>query len=677
MNITPRRLRIVATSSTVALLTIAVGIGAYLVTHRAAASAPARPVVASVVAVRRVAPAPLLVVPVIDASGSMAKSDPEALRYVASNEMLSSLVAARPALARTLVSPVYFGTRAVSGRAKELGPGSLAGLGYRGVLGDTNFRVALLKALPAVGEFRQSESGRSGRAIVVVVTDGAPDMPNVIASPGALWPGIEAAVADIKAAGGEVYLLGFAEDSKTWKNAAQRWRTILGPQNVLLARDAAGLHALYRDLAATALDLGVTAGIELAAGKTATLGAGLYSETLIARVTSLEDESSFLAWMSGEPTSTPVRLAARGEQVILRFPASSGAQLLVENTSAQVPLMVSLTSQTAILRPAPFAPATGAPIDGLLMDLRDGHLHPISSATADPITLAATLTWSTLGGSPEIEPLDLRVLEPGRYEARSRNGARWPASHCRLTVLTRSVAGEIGREDYSIEPTEVAWAALTEPADPFALADAGSVPLNVSIRVASRSATESEASTGAPFSVSAELRRSDGSAASSTWLAADGKGAFRGSLPGTVKDGVVRLTVVGSDGTAISVRDFPIRMRKTSTQLLVGAAVGYAATVGAVLLVLVLAAAAWLLLKPPLAGSLVVKGSGPRPQRFGVLGQRFGVVNVDDASGSERWFVLPSSRNAVRVLKLGLIPCQVSVHRGADVPFRGRTMRLV
>jgi hypothetical protein len=675
MSITPRRLRVIAAFTAATLLVIASAAAGYLAVRPAPAPTPARPVVRVTADATRIAPAPLLIVPLIDASGSMAYNDPAGLRYTASIEMLSAVAAARPAPAKTLVAPVYFGSRVVVGATTELGPGSTAAVGYSGYLDDTDFRAALRAALPTVQSFRRSDGGRSGRAIVVILTDGTPDLPNAPSFSEALWPGIEGAVTDLRAAGGELYLLGVTDDTPGWKQAAERWRSILGSQNVLLARDAAGLHGLYRELAATALDLGVVAGSELRSGKTATLRAGTYSETLVARVTALEPDSTFRAHLSGETTATSVHMGGRGEQLTMRVPASRGVILTIENTSRS-PLMVALTAQTSVLRPAvSVVPCVGAAIDGVLLDLRDGRAEPLGSVAADPLTLTATLTWSQ-SETETVLPLDLRVLTRGQYEARAQGSARWPASPCRLTVLSRSIGGEIGRMDYSIEPTAAVWAALTEPSDLFGLADAKGVPLRVVLRDASHPA--GVAKTGsAPVSVSAELRRLDGSTAASSWLSAADKGTFSGILPGTVKDGVLRITVVGPDGTALSAREVAFRMRKTPLQLLLGGAIRYLTVAASVLLVVVLIAAVWLLLKPPLAGSLVVKGSGVRPQRFTVLGQRFGVVGVDDDSGRERWLVLPASRNAVRVLRVFPIPCQALVHRGSDVPFRGRTTRLI
>ena len=240
-----------------------------------------------------------------------------------------------------------------------------------------------------------------------------------------------------------------------------------------------------------------------------------------------------------------------------------------------------------------------------------------------------------------------------------------------MTVLARSVSGIVGRADYSIEPTTAAWPIIRRPGDLFALKDADSVEIAVALAAPAAGASD----TGAPSSISAEVLRLDGSTSAAMWLTADSHGEFTGTLPGADKDAIVRVTVVGSDGAVLSTRDLPMRLRKTPMQAFLAESLRYGTAAVLTILVLCVGVAVWLLLKPPIAGSLVVKG-GTRPQRFNVGGQRLARIAVEGSSGVEPWLVLPATRASVRVLKVGLIPSSTLLRRGIDHPFRGRSLRL-
>lgn len=668
-HITPRTLRIGARIGATALLTVA-GLAALALGLRPAPAAapPPPPAPAAATDVTRIMPAPLMVTLLIDASGSMAASDPNDIRYEAASQWVSALAAARPSPMRSEVLPIYFGTSPVQGATIEIGPDVAHAVGFDSYLGDTDFEAAVRSAIPHVRTFRSTGTGVSGRAVVAILTDGFPDLPG--SSSSSLWPGIESAIAEMEAVGGEVYLLGFSEDSEEWRQAADRWRATLGDDHVLLASDASGLNGLYTELARTALDLGVVTGSEILPGEGAVVEAGPYTEQLVAQVTAVEAGATFSARSSAESSSTPMTLSCAGEQVTMRYPADRDTALEITNTGDS-PLMVALSPQTVVLTPStPLVPCVGAPIEGILVDLRDGRGGAISSVASDPLSVKATLTWSGETGAAQTIPLQIRPLTEGRYEARAAD-ALWPEGQVRMTVLTRSVSGIVGRADYSIEPTTAPWPSLERPGDLYAIKDANSVEIAVALAAAEAGAS----STGVTPSVSAEVLRPDGSTSAAMWLTPDSHGEFTGTLPGADKDAIVRLTIVGNDGAVLSARDLPMRLRKTPWQTLLSESLHYGTIAVLAILVLCAAIAVWLLAKPPLAGSLVVKG-GARPQRFNVGGQRYARITVEGSPGTEPWLVLPATRASVRVLKFGLIPSSTLLRRGIDHPFRGRSLRL-
>ena len=421
MNITPRRLRIGVRIGAAALLTLAGIVAAVLVLRPAPVAAPPpTPAPAATTDVTRIMPAPLMVALLIDASGSMAASDPNGMRYEAASQWVSALAAARPSPMTSEVLPIYFGTSAVQGATIEIGSNAGHAVGFDSYLGDTNFEAAVRSATPHVRTFRGTGTGVSGRAVVAIHPTGLP----IFRGPRPL-----------------LYGLGSRVRSPRWKRSAAR-STYSGSPRIrrsgvrpltagapfsetirASASDVSGLNGLYTELAKTALDLGVVTGSELLPGQDAVVEAGPYTGQLVAQVTASEAGATFSARSSDESSSTPVTLSCAGEQVTMRFPADRGTVLTISNTGDS-PLMVALSPQTVVLTPSyPFVPCVGAPIEGILVDLRDGCGGAISSVASDPLSVKATLTWSGETGAAQA----LRWRSGRSQKAATRRGLRTPA----------------------------------------------------------------------------------------------------------------------------------------------------------------------------------------------------------------------------------------------------------
>lgn len=666
MRIRPRTQRRISAAVAVTLGLAAAGGVALALAHRTltpnAAVHAEQPVA---VEVNRIAPAPLLIIPAIDYSGSTEKTDPDGVRIKASRELVNAIVSARPAPAVTYLAPIAFGSNAISGQMSTLHSDSRVALAHVGTLGDTNFRDALLTALPAINRFHELTAGSAGRAVIVISTDGAPSMPGLAGKQ--LWPGIVDAVNQVRRSGAEVYLIGVADDSPEWSTAASKWRSVLGSEHVLLAKNATSLEGAFRSFAETAFEVGIIPGKQVQPGKSVSISAGLYSGALAAQVTAIEPDSDFRVAFGSVATSTPMRLARRGDQASLRYAASRGSRLTVANTGSSA-ILVALSDQTAVLRPSGLTtPPIGSPISGIVLDLTDGRGKPLVADASDPVAVSAALSMSAKNGSAITVPLQLRQLRRGRYEAFAADTHSWPSSACRLTVLTRSINGAIGRGDYSIKPSATAWAAVTKPSDLFAQCEAASVPFSVSLAGPIGPRDQQ-------LMVASQLYGLTGRMLAPAWLTPRA-GKFVGTLPGSVKDGVLRLSVVGPDGRVISTRQIAYRMRPTSLQALVSSILRFAEYAALIIGVLGAAVLLWLFLRPPLAGSLLVRGDAT-PQLFTISGQRFVFARLREASGG-RLILLSHGRDAIRVLELGMLPRTTLIRRGHIVPWLGRSLQLI
>lgn len=673
VKLTPRRLRIAFLATVTAVLAGTVGLGGYLAL-RPMPARPATPYAAPepVAQVSQIPPGNLLVVSVPDDSGSMRQSDPRNNRYTAQSEMFATIAAARPAPAKTEATVIHFGSDARVGPTIDVTAGHLPTDGFDGYLGDTDFAAALGAALTPVKAFFCDPRNRGGRALVVITTDGIPDVSGTEPGASSLWGPIKKSVASLEDEGAEIYLIGITDDSHSWRDAATRWQALLGDNHVLLANGVSNLRAQYRDFARTALDIDSSAGQLLGPGRSLKVAAGRYTAAFAVSAFAPEAGTRLVVRNRVDAASADIQLGMRGERAVTGVPAAFGQTLDISNIGTAAAL-VAVIPQTAVLSPYSIStPCEGAPIEGLFFSLRDGLARPVLSDSRDPLALSASLQRP---GADSL-PLEVREVSEGLYEARSAASRTWEHGTYRLTVLSRSVAGEIGRADYAVQPTSTVWPATKGATDLFALSDSKTVPLQVDVR-GERGSAMASASVGTLL-VAVQLSDLHDDQIYSAWLQPHRDGSFAGELPATVKDGIVRLTVVDAKGVTLSVREFPLRMRKSAFQLLVDRAEDVGLVVLLAVLCLSAGAGLWIASKPPIAGSLLVCDPRGTLQRFNVLGQKAGLVRLQGAGGAQRWLVLPAAaRDSVRVLKVLPFPCAAVVRRGTDTLFCGYTLRLV
>ena len=214
------------------------------------------------------------------------------------------------------------------------------------------------------------------------------------------------------------------------------------------------------------------------------------------------------------------------------------------------------------------------------------------------------------------------------------------------------------------------------PRDSTSLADASTVPLDVTLFLDRRAIRPQQVSASGGSSVLAQLCDLSGRVRASVWMTETSSGSLTASMPAVLHDGLLKLSVIDKQGRIASTRLLLWRMRPTFAQAFVAHLldVAVAAAIGIVLLSLGLGL--WITLKPALPGALVVTGA-ERPLRLEVLGRKFKFETVSDAAGSSRWLILPASRSSVRVLRLGLPLRSAIIRRGADTSFDGRITRLV
>ncbi len=655
-------------------IAVAVAVAVPVTLRERSVPPPARRAMTAPSATSHVAGAPLLIVPVIDASGSMQSTDPSGLRFTSCDQMLRVVEGSRIRPAKTLVAPIFFGTRTVAVRPYQLKGNSSPRLFFRGDLGDTDFAEALDKANGVARACLRSPRMASGRVVVFILTDGVPDLGD--GRPAAsLWPQIRSCVARLQSTGAEIYLLGVTNSSNSWRSAAEQWRTLLGPARVRLVGSSSELEGLYLSFAETALEIGKVQGTRLDAGESLRMRAGSYTAACTIQATALESRAAVSIQSSATAGTISAVLGSRGEQRTWQLPARPRESLLVHNVGDS-PLLLSVRTEAAVLTPAGQpAPCIGAPLDGLLVSLLSGSGQPITSRDSDPLALSAVLTPpQTARGAVAAGPLQVRAYAPGRYALTAPG--RWQSGAYRLTVLTRSAAGEVGRADYRITPQLRPWASLAAPSRLSSLADASTVPLKVTLFLDKRAVRPQQVSASGGASVLAELCDVSGRVCASVWMTETSGGSLTASMPAVLHDGLLKLSVIDKRGRIASTRLLLWRMRPTFAQALVArlADVTVAVAIGIVLLSLGLGL--WLALKPALPGALVVTGA-ERPLRLEVLGRKFKFATVSDAAGSSRWLILPASRSSVRVLRLGLHLRSAIIRRGVETAFDGRIARLV
>jgi hypothetical protein len=626
-------------------------------------------------AVAHVAVAPLLIVPVLDASGSMRSTDPTGLRFTSCDEMLKVVEAARLRPARTLVAPIFFGSRTVAVRPYQLGGDrSNRRLFFGGDLGDTNFSEALDRASTVASAFLGRPRTASGRVVVFILTDGVPDLGDGRPTAG-LWPEIRQSVARLKSTGAELYLLGVTNSSNSWRSAAEQWRTLLGPARVHLVGSASGLARLYVSFAETALEIGKVQGTRLDAGEFLRTRAGNYTAACTIQATALQSRAAVSIQSSATAGTISAVLGSRGEQRTWRLPARPRESFVVHNVGSR-PLLLSARTEAAVLKPTGQpTPCIGAPLDGLLVSLLSGSGQPITTHGSDPLALSAGLTPpQTPHGAVAAGPMQVHAYAPGRYTLGAPG--RWQSGAYRLTVLTRSASGEVGRADYQIEAQLRPWANLVAPSRLTSLADASTVPLKVTLFLDKRAVRPRQVSASGGASVLAELCDVSGRVRASVWMTETSSGSLTASMPAVLHDGLLKLSVIDKQGRIASTRLLLWRMRPTFAQALAAhlSDVTVAVAIGIVLLSLGLVL--WVTLKPALPGALVVTGA-ERPLRLEVLGRKFKFATVSDAAGSSRWLILPASRSSVRVVRLGLHLRSAIIRRGVETAFDGRIARLV
>jgi hypothetical protein len=657
------------------VVAVAVAVAVPVTLRQHSVPPPVKRAITAPSATSHVAGAPLLIVPVIDASGSMQSTDPSGLRFTSCDQMLKVVEGSRLRPAKTLVAPIFFGSRTVAMRPYQLeGNSSPRRLFFRGDLGDTDFAEALDKANGVERACLESPRMASGRVVVFILTDGVPDLGNERPTAG-LWPQIRRRVARLRSTGAELYLLGVTNSSKSWRSAAEQWRALLGPTRVHLVGSASGLAGLYVSFAETALEIGKVQGTRLKAGESLRTRAGNYTAACTIQATALQSRVAVTIQSSATANTISAVLGSRGEQRTWQIPARPRESFLVHNVGGS-PLLLSVRTEAAVLKPAGQpTPCIGAPLDGLLMSLLSGSDQPITSHDSDPLALSAVLTPpQTLHSPVTAGPLQVHAYAPGRY-ALSAPG-RWQSGAYRLTVLTRSAAGEVGRADYQIEPQLQPWASLVAPTRPTSLADASAVSLDVTLFLDKRPIRPQQISASGGSSVLAELCDLSGRVRASVWMTETSSGSLTASVPAVLHDGLLKLSVIDKQGRIASARLLLWRMRPTFAQAFVAHLLDVAVAAAISIVLLSLGLSLWVTLKPALPGALVVTGA-ERPLRLEVLGRKFKLETVSDAAGSSRWLILPASRSSVRVLRLGLHLRSAIIRRGVDTSFDGRITRLV
>jgi hypothetical protein len=456
---------------------------------------------ATTAVVSQVPVAPLLLVRVTDASGSMKVTDPGGRRFGACEAMLAAVAAARSAPAKTIVAPIFFGSRTVAFKPYRLSavrPARPASFGRD--LGNTNFAQAIDAATAAVRAFLSSPENAAGRAVVFILTDGVPDLGDGRAA-AALWPGIGRSVARLRRrTGAEIDLLGISNSSSSWGAAALHWRALLGAAQVHLVDSSSSLYRLYRSFAQTSLEIGKLQGTQLKAGRSLQLRAGDYTSAFTIQATALQSGAG-ISIQSGSSTTVLVSaaLASRGEQRTWVIPTRPHDRLVVHNVSHS-PVQLATRTETAVLQPSgQLSPCIGAPVDGFLASLFNGLNEPISPLGSDPLALSALLTPpQTLRGPAVASPMQVRAYAPGRYVLSAPE--RWQSGAYRLTVLSRAASGAVGRADYRLVPQLQPWASLARPLRLTSLADASTVRLDVTLFLDRRSSAISREDACAPRS---------------------------------------------------------------------------------------------------------------------------------------------------------------------------------
>jgi hypothetical protein len=270
--------------------------------------------------------------------------------------------------------------------------------------------------------------------------------------------------------------------------------------------------------------------------------------------------------------------------------------------------------------------------------------------------------------------MQVHAYAPGRYTLGAPG--RWQSGAYRLTVLTRSASGEVGRADYQIEPQLQPWASLVAPSRLTSLADASTVPLKVTLFLDKVAIRPQQVSASGASSVLAELCDVSGRVRASVWMKETNSGSLTASVPAVLHDGLLKLSVIDKQGRTASTRLLLWRMRPTFEQALVSHLLGVLMAAAIGIAVLGLGLGLWLALKPALPGALVVTGA-ERPQRLEVLGRKFKFATVSDAVGKSHWLILPASRSSLRVLRLSLHLRSAIIRRGLETAFDGRNVRLV
>jgi hypothetical protein len=655
-------------------IAVAVAAPVTLLRHHSVAP-PVKRAIAAPSATSHVTVAPLLIVPVIDASGSMQSTDPSGLRFTSCDQMLKIVEGSRLRPARTLVAPIFFGSRTVAMRPYQLEDnGSPRRLFFGGDLGNTNFAGAVDRARAVARAYLKSPGMASGRVVVFILTDGVPDLGDGRPTAG-LWPEIRRSVARLKSTGAELYLLGVTNSSNSWRSAAEQWRTLLGTARVHLVGSASGLARLYVSFAETALEIGKVQGTRLDAGESLRSRAGNYTAACTIQATALRSRVAVSIRSSATAGTISAVLGSRGEQRTWQIPAQPRESFLVHN-DGDSPLLLSVRTEAAVLKPTGQpTPCIGAPLDGLLVSLLSGSGQPITTHGSDPLALSAGLTPpQTPHGAVTASPLQVHAYAPGRYTLTAPG--RWQSGAYRLTVLTRSAAGEAGRADYQIEPQLQPWASLVAPSRLTSLADASTVPLKVTLFLDKVAIRPQQVSASGGSSVLAQLCDLSGRVRASVWMTETSSESLTASVPAVLHDGLLKLSVIDKQGRIASTRLLLWRMRPTFEQALVSHLFGVLMAAAIGIAVLGLGLGLWLALKPALPGALVVTGA-ERPLRLEVLGRKFKFATVSDAVGKSRWLILPASRSSLRVLRLSLHLRSAIIRRGLETAFDGRNVRLV
>ena len=667
-----RRLAYLGAALTVTLASAAAIL--FLLPHGPSGPATAQRVQVAHTEASHAAIAPLLVEPLVDASGSTRSTDPTGRRFRACDEVLSAIEAARPPAARTLVAPIFFGSRSVALAPYRLGDGYPARrLSFDGNLGNTDFAAALTRATEVARGFLSSPRAASARVVAIILTDGVPDLGDGRPA-AALWPGIGRSVARLRATGAELYLLGVTDSSGPWRAAAVQWRRLLGAAHVRLVNSIFGLSTLSHSFAETALEVGAFQGARLDPGKSLSLRAGNFTAAFTIQATALAPRASVAFRSTAGRGPVRATLASRGDQRTWQVSAEPHNTLVVRNTGS-APVQVVLRADTAVLDPMDQPnPSLGAPIDAYVMSLRGGSGLALRQPRNDPLTLSAVLTSPGRPGPSAASAMQLTQFAPGTYLLSAPG--RWSSGAYRLTVLTRSASGEVGRADYEIDPQSQPWASLRQPAHLTNLADASSVRLNVRLFLDESAVRPERVSSSGNASVLAQLCDLSGRVRASVWMAEAGDGSLTASVPAVVHDGLLKLSVIDKRGRIVSTRPVLWRMRATLAQTLVSRASLVALVLAIGIILCALALSLWIVLKPSLPGALVVTGA-ERPLRLELMGRKCRLARLSDAVGTSRWFILPASRSSLLLVRLGIHPRSTIIHRGRETAFDGRSVRLV